>query len=124
MKWIFLLMVLPSISLFGQQKDSVFCLKKNEVIILANKIQDIQDSLKYKSNVVIAQNGLITSLEKRVDLFEEQLKNKEETITLIEKQNIILKDQVELLRPKWYNDNRLWFVAGILTTSLIVVGSK
>lgn len=120
---IIIAMLIPSF-LFSQNKDSVLCLNKGELITLANKIQLIQDSSRYKSNIIVAQDGLIQKLEKRVNLFEDQLKNKDEIIVLIEKQNVLLKDQVESLRPKWYNDNRLWFGFGVATTVFIVWGIK
>ena len=106
------------------QQDSVMCLTKSEILILANKIQLIQDSSAYKTSIITSQSRLIDSYNQRVGLYEQQLKNRQESIELVNKQNDQLKKQVEELRPKWYDDNRLWFGAGVVTTVIIFVVTR
>ena len=106
------------------QKDSVMCLSKPEVLILANKIQLLQDSSKYKTSIIEAQNKLLRTYSERVMVYDEQLKNRQETIDLINKQNQHLAKQVESLRPKWYDDNRLWFGAGVVTTVIVFIATR
>jgi flagellar biosynthesis chaperone FliJ len=124
MKWLWVTMVILGTTVSYAQKDSVMCLSKSEVLTLANKIQLLQDSSKYKSSIINAQNKLLTTYTERVLLYEEQLKNRQETIDLINKQNEHLSKQVESLRPRWYDDNRLWFGAGVLTTVIVFIASK
>lgn len=100
------------------------CLSKPEILILANKIQLLQDSSKYKSSIISAQDKLIGVYSDRVSLFEQQLMNREQTLDLVNRQNEELKRQVEGLRPKWYDDNRLWFGAGVLTTVIVFVATR
>jgi flagellar biosynthesis chaperone FliJ len=124
MKWLWVTMMILGTTVSYAQKDSVMCLSKSEVLTLANKIQLLQDSSKYKSSIINAQNKLLTTYTERVLLYEEQLKNRQETIDLINKQNEHLSKQVESLRPRWYDDNRLWFGAGVLTTVIVFIASK
>lgn len=120
---LFFLVTLTTIS-FSQRKDSVFCLPKKDVLILANKIQSLQDTAKYRLNVVNAQSRLIVALEDRICVFGDQLKNRQETIDFMDKKTKELEKQIESLRPKWYDDNRLWFTSGIVITSLMFILSK
>ena len=120
--WVFLMILCSSVA-YGQ-KDSVLCLSKPEVLILANKIQLLQDSSKYKTSVINAQTTLLRTYSDRVLVYDEQLKNRQQTIELVNKQNEELKKQVETLRPKWYDDNRLWFGAGVLTTVIVFVATR
>jgi flagellar biosynthesis chaperone FliJ len=106
------------------QKDSVVCLSKSEVLILANKIQLLQDSSFYKSNVITAQGKLLLTYSDRVLVYEQQIQNRQQTIDLVNQQNEELKKQVEYLRPKWYDDNRLWFGAGVLTTVIVFIATR
>jgi hypothetical protein len=118
-----LLMLMISSVAYAQQ-DSVMCLTKSEILILANKIQLIQDSSAYKTSIITSQSRLIDSYNQRVGLYEQQLKNRQESIELVNKQNDQLKKQVEELRPKWYDDNRLWFGAGVVTTVIVFVVTR
>ena len=120
--WVFLMILCSSVA-YGQ-KDSVLCLSKPELLILANKIQLLQDSSKYKTSVINAQTTLLRTYSDRVLVYDEQLKNRQQTIELVNKQNEDLKKQVETLRPKWYDDNRLWFGAGVLTTVIVFVATR
>jgi vacuolar-type H+-ATPase subunit I/STV1 len=106
------------------QKDSVLTLTKTEVVVLANKIQLLQDSSQYKSSIISAQNRLLMTYNERVSLYEQQLQTRQQTLDLVNKQNEELKKQVETLRPKWYDDNRLWFGAGVLTTVIVFVATR
>lgn len=125
MKWILaLFMMLSGVVVVYGQKDSVLTLTKTEVVVLANKIQLLQDSSQYKSSIISAQNRLLMTYNERVGLYEQQLQNRQQTLDLVNKQNEELKKQVETLRPKWYDDNRLWFGAGVLTTVIVFVATR
>lgn len=124
MKWLWICLMFLSTSVVYGQKDSVICLSKSEVLILANKIQLLQDSSIYKSSVINAQSKLLTIYEQRALVYEEQVQNRQKTIDLVNKQNEELQKQVEYLRPKWYDDNRLWFGAGVLTTVIVFIATR
>ena len=124
MRWLWILVMVFCTSVAYGQKDSVICLSKTEVLILANKIQLLQDSSTYKTNIITAQNRLLTTYTERAFVYEQQLQNRQQTIDLVNKQNEQLKKQVEELRPKWYDDNRLWFGAGVLTTVIVFIAAR
>lgn len=124
MKWLWICLMFLSTSVVYGQKDSVVCLSKSEILILANKIQLLQDSSLYKSSIINAQGKLLTIYEQRALVYEEQVQNRQKTIDLVNKQNEELQKQVEYLRPKWYDDNRLWFGAGVLTTVIVFIATK
>jgi predicted nucleic acid-binding Zn-ribbon protein len=124
MKWILALLMMLSGSVVYGQKDSVLTLTKTEVVVLANKIQLLQDSSQYKSSIISAQSRLLMTYNERVSLYDQQLQNRQQTLDLVNKQNEELKKQVESLRPKWYDDNRLWFGAGVVTTVIVFIATR
>lgn len=128
MKWLlFILMAIAPMTLWSQQKqqiDSVFQLTPSETITLANKIRNIQDSLRFKESVIVTQQRYISIADKRIVLGDEQLKNREELLALMHEKNAELKKQIEALRPKWYENNGLWFFGGIATAVSVYVITK
>lgn len=128
MKWLLLLLcAFIPMTLWSQQKahiDSVFQLTSAETITLANKIRSIQDSLRFKESVIQTQQRYIGIADKRIVLAEEQLKNREELLALMHEKNVELTKQIEALRPKWYNNDTMWFFAGITTAVVVFVATK
>lgn len=114
MKYIIILLLLAS-PLFATEKDSVICFKKSEVVLLANKIQLIRDSVEYLTDVVNAQDTLIEFHQKRFDLYHQQLKNREEVIDACQKRSVELQKINEELQPRWYDNKLLWFFSGVGT---------
>ena len=128
MRWLlFILMAIAPMTTWSQQKqqiDSVFQLTPAETITLANKIRSIQDSLRFKESVIQTQQRYIGIADKRIVLAEEQLKNREELLALMHEKNVELTKQIEALRPKWYNNDTMWFFAGITTAVVVFVATK
>jgi chromosome segregation ATPase len=116
-------------TLYASEKDSVVSFNKKEITILANKIQLLRDSIQYLHTVVAVQDTLIDIYVNRVELYNEQLLNRESVIDACRKQNEQLeKINTELeninkeLQPKWYDNNFLWFLAGMGTVVGIIIG--
>lgn len=128
MKWLlFILIAITPTIVWSQQKahiDSVFQLTPAETITLANKIRSIQDSLRFKESVIQTQQRYISIADKRIVLGEEQLKNREELLALMHEKNVELTKQIEALRPKWYNNDTMWFFAGITTAVVVFVATR
>ena len=128
MKWLlFILIAITPTIVWSQQKvhiDSVFQLTSVETITLANKIRSIQDSLRFKESVIVSQQRYIALADKRIVVADEQLKNREELLALMHEKNVELKKQIEALRPKWYDNDTMWFFAGITTAVVVFVATK
>ena len=114
MKYIIILLLLAS-PLLATEKDSVICFKKSEVVLLANKIQLIRDSVEYLTAVVNAQDTLIEFHQTRFDLYHQQLKNREQVIDACQKRSVELQKINEELQPRWYDNKFLWFFSGVGT---------
>ncbi len=97
------------------EKDSIICFKKSEVVILANKIQLIRDSVEYLTAVVNAQDTLIEFHQTRFDLYHQQLRNREQAIDACQKRTVELEKIIQELQPRWYDNKLLWFFGGVGT---------
>jgi hypothetical protein len=120
-KFFLILFLISSVSLRAQQQDSLFYFSNSEVLILANKIQLIRDSLKFKTAIVYEQDSLLTLHQQRSLVFKDQLQNKNTQILILEQQNQVLKESVELLTPTWYDNKLFWFGNGVAVTLIAVL---
>jgi len=114
MKYLIILF-LSATSMFASVKDSTICFKKSEIVLLANKIQLIRDSVEYLTAVVNAQDTLIEFHQTRFDLYHQQLKNRDQVIDACKKRSTELEKINEELQPRWYDNKLLWFFSGVGT---------
>jgi hypothetical protein len=103
------------------QSDSVVCLPKRDILTLANKIQLLKDSLVYKGHVINAQDTLINIHNERSLVYKSQLENRQNAINALENENKHLREAVDLLMPKWYDNKWLWFGGGVITSIIAVI---
>jgi hypothetical protein len=102
---------------YGQKtQDSLFCFEKSEILILANKIQLMKDSLRYRKDIIYQQDTLLSYYDKQALLCKFQIENRQNTIITLEKENLILKNVVTDLKPKWYDNKWFWFSNGVIVT--------
>jgi hypothetical protein len=128
MKWILpILFILAFTTSNGQSKDSVLCLPKSDVLTLANKIQLLKDSVHNQSNtitwqkqIITEQDTLISQQKNRFSLYESQLENRQNVINTMEKENKVLRETIDLMMPKWYDNKWLYFGAGATITTIIL----
>lgn len=123
MKCILLLILFPIIVVVSnaQTQDSLVCLPKSNILTLANKIKLLKDTIKWQDDIILNQDTLIGSQKKRIILSITQLDNRQTTINLLEKENTSLRETIEILKPKWYNDKWLWFGNGVAATLITVL---
>jgi hypothetical protein len=128
MKWTLpILFLLAFTTSSGQTKDSVLCLPKNDVITLANKIQSLKDTVRgqidiinWQKNIIIQQDTLIDQQKQRFYLYDSQLENRQNVINTMEKENKKLRETIDLLMPKWYDNKWIWFGGGATVATIIL----
>jgi uncharacterized protein with ACT and thioredoxin-like domain len=128
MKWILpILFLLTFTTSNGQSKDSVLCLPKSDVITLANKIQSLKDTVRgqidiinWQKNIIIQQDTLIDQQKQRFYLYDSQLENRQNVINTMEKENKKLRETIDLLMPKWYDNKWIWFGGGATVATIIL----
>lgn len=112
--------IITSICSSAQLTDSSYCFSRSDILLLANKIQLIRDSLRYKSDIIKSQDSLVFLYKETYSICKTQLENKNTQILLLEQQNIILNKSIDMIKPKWYDNKWLWFGNGVLATAIIV----
>lgn len=122
MRWILLtLFFLSTIIVKSQSQDSIICFPKKDILTLANKIQLLKDSIKWKNDIIYNQDTLLIDRKKRLLLCEYQLDNRQNSMNNLEQENKLLRESVDLLKPKWYDNKWFWFGNGILVTVATVI---
>jgi len=121
----YLIILLLSITtMFSSENDSVVCFQKKDVLVLANKVQSLKDSINYFKDIVKAQDTVIDLQKVRLDFYNSQLQNRNYIVDACEKRSIELEKINESLQPKWYDNKLLWFFNGVATVVAIVLVVK
>lgn len=105
----------------AQKEDSTYCFSRTDILLLANKVQLIKDSLKHKTAIIKEQDSLIILYKDRNLIFKNQLENKQFEVDVLQKQTEILTESIKLLEPKWYDNKWLWFGNGVIVTIVTVL---
>lgn len=113
-----------TLTMLATEKDSTICFEKKDVLILANKIQLLKDSVHYLKDVVRVQDTLILLQKDRLSFYEYEMKNRNDIIDACQKRSIELEKINEELQPKWYDSKLLWFFNGVATVVGIVLAVK
>lgn len=120
MFYIILMFIITSTFTTAQVVDSTYCFSRSDLLLLANKIQLIRDSLRYKTDIIKSQDSLVYLYKETYSVCKNQLENKNIQISLLEQQNILLNKSIDMVKPKWYDNKWLWFGNGVLVTAIIV----
>lgn len=105
----------------SQHVDSLYFFTKSDIVLLANKIQLLRDSIRFTTDIVLAQDTLIISYKEKMAVSGIQLKNRDNTVNALEKENELLRKNIEILTPKWYDNKFFWFGNGIAATLIIAM---
>lgn len=128
MKWIlcalFLLATIPS---NGQSQKHFYCLTEDETVQFAVRLKRIQDSVDWQKNQIIWQADMLFEKDK---LIQKQKVRITESDSLIAADGIVIKDlneenkklreTIDYLTPKWYDEKWLWFAGGATVVTILV----
>jgi hypothetical protein len=121
MKWTLpILFLLAVITSNGQSQDSVVCLPKSNILTLANKIQLLKDTIRWQKDIIIAQDTLVSTQKQRALVYESQLENRQTVINLMEQENKKLRETIDIMMPKWYDNKWLWLGGGATVATIIL----
>ena len=121
MKWILpILFLLAVITSNGQSQDSVVCLPKSNILTLANKIQLLKDTIRWQKDIITAQDTLVSTQKQRALVYESQLENRQTVINLMEQENKKLRETIDIMMPKWYDNKWIWFGGGATVATIIL----
>jgi len=135
MKWFLsILLLLTTMPLCAQKKDSVTCLPNKDILRVANGIQLLRDTiniqrttitnleltLDWSNNIRTKQDGLLNNYEIRVINYQDQLNTKIGESRTLQRENEELHKIIDHLMPKWYDNKWLWFGGGIAVTTIII----
>ena len=121
MKNILILFMLCSVTIFAQKKQKIdTCFTKEQILDISFTLDSLEQINEHKDHI-ISKHVLLDSLkEKRYWLLDDQYKHcisQRDTLqtTLTE---YIQNHQPE--EPKWYDNNLLYFIGGVLLTAFVI----
>jgi len=78
------------------------------------------NTINWQKNIITEQDTLISQQKNRFSLYETQLENRQNVINTMEKENKVLRETIDLLMPKWYDNKWLYFGGGAVITGIIL----
>ena len=112
-----LCLIFSTLQVKGQDIDT--CFTKEEVIILDGKINNMKRTIEL-------QDSLLKVYESQIQRYEILIANDTvkynlmyQKVAILEETNELLRKRAQLTEPKWYENNYLYFIAGMLTTTLV-----
>jgi hypothetical protein len=112
--------VLFSVNLYAQN-DTIMQFRKDQVLRLANGVQSLQDTLRYVRVVDSMKTKIISLYEERTLVYEKQLTNREQVILACKEETNSLRQVIETLKPKWYDNKFIWVGAGATLTGAVIL---
>jgi len=124
-KWRLVFAVVLSSILFSAnlhaQNDTIMQFRKDQVLRLANGVQLLQDTLRYVRTLDSMKTKIISLYEDRTLVYEKQLTNREQVILACKEETNSLRQVIETLKPKWYDNKFIWMGAGVTLTGAIII---
>ena len=104
----YLLLLLLIVPLFGQ-----VTLSQEEMLGIANNIKELEHSDSAKSVQISVYEDLVKELEDQIKIDSLLLLKKSEQIELLKERDVVNEKMVKLVKPKWYENQYIWLIAGI-----------
>ena len=104
----YLLLLLLIVPLFGQ-----VTLSQEEMLGIANNIKELEHSDSVKSVQISVYEDLVKELEDQIKIDSLLLLKKSEQIELLKERDVVNEKMVKLVKPKWYENQYIWLIAGI-----------
>ena len=104
----YLLLLLLIVPLFGQ-----VTLSQEEMLGIANNIKELEHSDSVKTVQISVYGDLVKELEDQIKIDSLLLLKKSEQIELLKERDVVNEKMVKLVKPKWYENQYIWLIAGI-----------
>ena len=80
---------------------------------IANNIKELEHSDSAKSVQISVYEDLVKELEDQIKIDSLLLLKKSEQIELLKERDVVNEKMVKLVKPKWYENQYIWLIAGI-----------
>jgi len=121
MKHILIVFMLCSFNAVAQKKQKLdTCFTKEQILDISFTLDSLERSNEYKDHIISKHIILDSLKEKRYLLLDDQYKH---CISQRDTLQTTLTDYIknnEPEEPKWYDNNLLYFISGILLTAIIL----
>ena len=88
-------------------------LSQEEMLGIANNIKELEHSDSVKSAQISVYEDLVKELEDQIKIDSLLLLKKSEQIELLKERDVVNEKMVKLVKPKWYENQYIWLIAGI-----------
>ena len=116
MKQLIVILLFPIIGFSQTASDT--CFTEQEVHDISETLDELYFNDSVNIELISQQESIIKKQEELINLDSLQIVYKQQQIELLEANINLYVEQQKKLQPKWYNNQALYFSAGILTAVL------
>ena len=78
------------------------------------KVNDLEKLVEQQNKQMFTQESLISKQQSQIEIDSLLIKTKNDQIELLSKRDEANEKLVSLVKPRWYENRYLWFVAGFV----------
>jgi hypothetical protein len=94
------------------------CFTKEEILDISFTLDSLTQLDSINKIIITKQQNIIAKLDSVISLDSIQKHYNEERIRLLTNNIDLYIKREKLIEPKWYDNNTIWFVGGIITTAI------
>ena len=104
--------------IFAQEKSGTKTYTKLQIINVANKMKDLENTNSSQASQIETFNELVSKYENQSHIDSMLIDFQKKQIEILKKREKMYEKQVSLVKPKWYESKYLWYAYGFATVSL------
>jgi len=94
------------------------CFTKEEILDISFTLDSLTQLDSINKIIITKQQNIIAKLDSVILLDSIQKHYNEERIRLLTNNIDLYIKREKLIEPKWYDNNTIWFISGIITTAI------
>lgn len=117
MKWLFAI-ILSLFICYNANSQTDTCFTSEEILDISFTLDSLTQLDSINKIIITKQQNIIAKLDRIISLDSIQKHYNEERIRLLTNNIDLYIKREKLIEPKWYDNNTIWFVGGIITTAI------
>lgn len=94
------------------------CFTKDEILDISFTLDSLTQLDSINKIIINKQQNIIAKLDRIISLDSIQKRYDADRIRILTNNIDIYLEREKLIKPKWYDNNTIWFVGGIITTAI------
>jgi hypothetical protein len=119
-----LLIILFLIPVIGLSQIPDTCFTQEQVLDISFTLDSLYQLSDINDQIISEQKSLIEKQKSLIQLDSLQLNYTTKQVALLRENINMYIEREKLFKPKWYDRPAIWFIGGVVTTSVVIYLTK